>query len=150
MMTSTNVNFLEEAVSKFHKLDIDNRLTVLALIYSEIAYEIPAITLDCLPKERDKQLLSQIQELSPTEQILALRQFLRKDQGEDSIISTVDYASMKSDCKMSFWYHLAQNLGTTIVDIPDDYIPSEEASEVLELLHTTNVQEIVNFLARVL
>jgi hypothetical protein len=44
MMTYTNVNFLEEAVSKFQKLDIDNRLTVLALIYSEIAYEIPAIT----------------------------------------------------------------------------------------------------------
>ncbi|MDB9373659.1 orange carotenoid protein N-terminal domain-containing protein [Nodularia sphaerocarpa] len=149
-MTSTNINFLEQAVSKFQTLDRDDQLLVLALIYHEIAYEIPAITSDCVPKDSDKKLLSQIQQLSTTQQIFALRQLLRQDQEEEKIISTEEYASMSIGCKMSFWYHLAQNLGTTIVGIPDDYIPSEKATEVLELVNTTNVQEIVNFLEMVL
>ncbi|HYW21986.1 MAG TPA: orange carotenoid protein N-terminal domain-containing protein [Nodularia sp. (in: cyanobacteria)] len=150
MTSTTNINFLEPAVAKFKTLDIDDRLIVLSLIYHEIAYEIPAITSDCVPKDSDKQLLSQIQQLSTTEQIFALHQLLNKDEGEEKIISTEVYTSMNIECKMSFWYHLAQNIGTTIVGIPTDYIPSEKATEVLELVHTTNVPEIVNFLERVL
>ncbi|WP_414550186.1 orange carotenoid protein N-terminal domain-containing protein [Anabaena sp. CCY 0017] len=150
-MTSTsNINFVEQAVSKFQTLDRDDRLIVLALIYHGIAYEIPAITSACVPKDKDQQLLSQIQQLSTTEQIFALRQLLSQEEQEEKIISTENYISMNIECKMSFWYHLAQNLGTTIVGIPEDYIPSEKAIEVLELVDTTNVQEIVIFLERVL
>ena len=150
MTSTTNVNFIESAVSKFKTLDIDDRLIVLGLIYREIAYEIPAITFDCEPKDSDHQLLSQIQQLSTTEQIFALRQLIKQDDEEEKVISTEMYTSMGIECKMMFLYHLAQNTGTTIVDLPEDYIPSEKASEVLELVDTTNVQEIVNFLERVL
>ena len=150
MTSTTNINFIEPAVSKFQNLDVNDRLIVLALIYNEIAYEIPAITLDCVPKDKDKQLLSQIQQLSPTAQIFALRQLLSPNEGKETIISTQEYASMNTECRMNFWYHLGQNLGVTIVGLPEDYVPSEKATEVLELVHTTNIEEIVQFLEKVL
>ena len=45
-MTSTNINFSEQAVSKFENLNTDDRLTVLALLYSQIADDVPASALN--------------------------------------------------------------------------------------------------------
>ncbi|MBW4615291.1 MAG: hypothetical protein KME21_18845 [Desmonostoc vinosum HA7617-LM4] len=60
-MTSTNLNFLETSVSKFQSLNPDDRLTVLALLYTEIADEIPAMALNCVPNESTANLVGQIQ-----------------------------------------------------------------------------------------
>lgn len=57
---------------------------------------------------------------------------------------------MNAEEKLAFWYQLAQNLGTTIIGVPDDYIPSEKATEVVDLLHTPNIEDLVAFFKRVL
>ncbi|WP_341530915.1 orange carotenoid protein N-terminal domain-containing protein [Nostoc sp. UHCC 0302] len=149
-MTSTNINFLEEAVSKFQNLDTDKRLSVLALLYSEIADEVPALTLKETPNETSTSLVAKIQKLSKTEQLPALRQLLGQSEGRETGISTEEYTSLSIDDKLAFWYQLAQNLGASIIDIPDDYLPSEEVTEVLDLLHTPNLEDLVTFLKRVL
>ncbi|AUB41235.1 Ketosteroid isomerase-related protein [Nostoc flagelliforme CCNUN1] len=149
-MTSTNVNFLEQSVSKFQSLDTDDRLTVLALLYTEISDEIPAIALNDVPNEKTANLVAQIQNLPQQEQVSALRQLLHQDKVGETAIPTEEYASMNADDKLAFWYQLAQNLGTTIIGIPDDYIPSEKATEVVDLLHTPNIEDLVNFFKRVL
>ncbi|MEA5624184.1 orange carotenoid protein N-terminal domain-containing protein [Nostoc sp. UHCC 0251] len=156
-MTSTNVNFLEQSVSKFQNLDIDDRLTVLALLYTEIADEIPAlalpaagIALNDVPNEKTANLVAQIQNLPQAEQLFALRQLLNQDKAEETAIPTEEYTSMNADDKLAFWYQLAQNLGTTIIGVPDDYIPSEKATEVVDLLNTPNIEDLVTFFKRVL
>ncbi|BBD64697.1 hypothetical protein NIES4072_16390 [Nostoc commune NIES-4072] len=149
-MTSTNVNFLEQSVSKFQSLDTDDRLTVLALLYTEISDEIPAIALNDVQNESTASLLAQIQNLSQAEQLIALRQLLHPDEAGEKEIPTQDYTSMSVDCKLAFWYHLAQNLGTSVIGVPNDYIPSEKATEVLDLLHTPNLEDLVTFFKQVL
>lgn len=149
-MTSTNVNFLEQSVSKFKNLDIDDRLTVLALLYTEIADEIPAIALNDVPNERTANLVAQIQNLPQAEQLFALRRLLNQDEAGETAIPTEEYASMNADDKLAVWYQLAQNLGTTIICVPDDYLPSEKATEVVDLLNTPNIEDLVNFFKRVL
>ncbi|MBD2508349.1 Orange carotenoid-binding protein [Nostoc muscorum FACHB-395] len=149
-MTSTNVNFLEQSVSKFQRLDADDRLTVLALLYTEICDEIPSLCLNNVPNENTANLVAQIQNLPQAEQLFALRQLLNKDEVGETAILTEEYASMNADDKLGFWYQLAQNLGTSIIGVPDDYIPSEKATEVVDLLHTPNIEDLVTFFKRIL
>lgn len=149
-MTSTNINFLEQAVSKFKNLNADDRLSVLALLYTDIADEIPAIALNDVPNENTGNLVAQIQKLPEAEQLFALRQLVNPEEKGETSISLEEYASMDTDLKLAFWYHLAQNLGTSIVNLPADYIPSEQSTELLDLLDTPNLEELVNFLKQVL
>lgn len=149
-MTSTNVNFLEQSVSKFQSLNIDDRLTVLELLYTEIGDAIPAIALNDVPNQKSATLVAQIQNLPQAEQLLALRQLLKPDEVGETAITTQEYASMSADDKLAFWYQLAQNLKTSIIPVPNDYIPSEEATEVVDLLHTPNIEDLVTFFKRVL
>ncbi|MCC5621960.1 orange carotenoid protein N-terminal domain-containing protein [Nostoc sp. CHAB 5715] len=149
-MTSTNVNFLEQSVSKFQSLDTDDRLTVLALLYTEICDEIPSLCLNNVPNEKTANLVAQIQNLPQAEQLFALRQLLNQDEVGETGIPTQEYASINADEKLAFWYQLAQNLGTSIIGVPDDYIPSEKATEVIDLLHTPNIEDLVNFFKQVL
>lgn len=149
-MTPTNVNFLEQSVTKFQSLDIDDRLTVLALLYTEITDEIPALCLNNVPNENSANLVAQIQNLPQGEQLSALRQLLNPDEVGETPIPTQEYTSISVEDKLAFWYQLAQNLGTTIIGVPNDYIPSEKATEVLDLLHTPNIDDLVTFFKRVL
>jgi Orange carotenoid protein, N-terminal len=149
-MTSTNVNFLEQSVSKFQSLEVDDRLTVLALLYTEICDEIPSLCLNNVPNENTANLVAQIQNLPQAEQLFALRQLVNKDEVGETAIPTKEYASMNADDKLGFWYQLAQNLGTSIINVPNDYIPSEKATEVVDLLHTPNIEDLVTFFKRVL
>ncbi|MBW4451746.1 MAG: Orange carotenoid-binding protein [Nostoc indistinguendum CM1-VF10] len=149
-MTSTNVNFLEQSVAKFKNLDTDDRLTVLSLLYTEISDEIPAIALNDVPNEKTANLVAQIQNLPQQEQVSGLRQLLNQDEVGETAIPAEEYASMNVDDKLAFWYQLAQNLGTTIIGIPDDYIPSEKATEVVDLLDTPNIEDLVTFFKQVL
>ncbi|MEH2160915.1 MAG: orange carotenoid protein N-terminal domain-containing protein [Nostoc sp.] len=149
-MTSTNVNFLEQSVSKFQSLEIDDRLTVLALLYTEISDAIPSLCLNNTPNEKTANLVAQIQNLPQGEQLFALRQLLNQDEVGERAIPAEEYASINVDDKLAFWYQLAQNLGTSIIGVPNDYIPSEKATEVLDLLHTPNIEDLVTFFKRVL
>lgn len=148
-MTSTNIDFLEIAVSKFKNLNADDRLAVLALLFSKVSEEVPASAISCMPNDGTADLVAEIQKVSQPEQIVALRQ-LQNQEGSEAVISTDSYTSMDAECKLAFWYHLAQNLGGSVVGIPDDYIPSEPAAEVLDLFETASTEEITSFMQQVL
>lgn len=148
-MTSTNTNFIEVAVSKFKNLNADDRLAVLALLFTQVSEEIPASALNCMPSDGTADLVGEIQKLSHPEQISALRQ-LQNEEGGEAAISTDSYISMDAECKLAFWYHLAQNLGGSLVSIPHDYIPSEPAAEVLDLFQMNSTEEIMSFMQQVL
>ena len=149
-MTSTNTNFTEQAVSKFQNLNADDRLAVLALLFTQIAEEVSASILNCMPSDGTADLVGEIQKLPHSEQISALRNLQNQSEGGDTGISTDNYASMDAECKLAFWYHLAQNLGGSVIGIPHDYIPSEPAAEVLDLFHRNSTEEIKNFMHQVL
>ncbi|MBD2607942.1 Orange carotenoid-binding protein [Scytonema hofmannii FACHB-248] len=149
-MTSTNTNFTQQAVSKFQNLNADDRLAVLALLFTQISEEVPASALNCMPSDGTADLVAEIQNLSHSEQISALRNLQNQSEGGDTGISTDNYASMDAECKLAFWYHLAQNLGGSVVGIPHDYIPSEAAAEVLDLFQMDSTEEIMTFMQRVL
>ncbi|MBW4449925.1 MAG: hypothetical protein KME38_24575 [Spirirestis rafaelensis WJT71-NPBG6] len=148
-MTSTNIDFTEVAVSKFQNLNADDRLAVLAVLFSQINEEIPASAMNSLPNHGTADLVAEIQNLSQPDQILALRK-LQNQEGEETTISTDSYASMDAESKLAFWYQLGENLGGSVVGIPQDYIPSEQAAEVLDLFEMNSSEQIMSFMQQVL
>ena len=148
-MNSTNVDFIEQAVSKFNNLNQDDRLSVLELLYHQITDDISVSALNTMPNEGSVDLVTEIQKLSHPEQVVALRNLIHKESGE-AAISTDDYAAMDAECKLAFWYHLAQNLGGSVIAVPKDYLPTEEASAVLDLFQKNNLEEVMSFMLRVI
>ncbi|WP_263985248.1 orange carotenoid protein N-terminal domain-containing protein [Dendronalium phyllosphericum] len=57
---------------------------------------------------------------------------------------------MSTEGKLAFWYLLGERLETTIIGIPSDYEPSEQAIEVLNSLESFNTERLVSFLKQVL
>ncbi|MBD2296644.1 Orange carotenoid-binding protein [Anabaena sphaerica FACHB-251] len=169
-MTATNVNPIAQAVSTFNRLDVDDQLAVLGLLYADIANQIPANVIDFLPTEKAANLVAQIQQFSPEEQLYALRDILpstRNDQDEvmldphpskamvelsrgGTTIPTGEYGSMNTEAKLAFWYLLAERLGTTLIAIPQDYHLSESAIEVGNFLKSLNTNDLVSFMKGVL
>ncbi|AUT01451.1 Orange carotenoid-binding protein [Nostoc sp. CENA543] len=169
-MTSTNVNPVEQAAANFQQLDIDDRLVVLGALFEQVSDTISTSDIDKLPTQKAAELVAQIQQVSPEEQIFALRDLLpatRNDQDETILdphpskamvelaqggttIPTGEYGALKAEEKLAFWYYLGQRLGSTVIDIPDDYIPSDQATEVLSNLQSLDTDDLVSFLKQVL
>ncbi|MBD2772654.1 orange carotenoid protein N-terminal domain-containing protein [Iningainema tapete] len=170
-MTSTNVNRIEEAVSAFQSLDIDDRLAVLASLYTKISSAIPANAKDALPTQDAQSLVTQVEKLSQEEQVSALRDLLpaeKTDQdatmldpnpskalgelvtGGGTKLPTHKYGSMNSEGKLAFWYLVAQKLGSGFVGIPSDFQLTQPATQVLNLLESLNTEDLVSFLKVVL
>ncbi|WP_066381867.1 MULTISPECIES: orange carotenoid protein N-terminal domain-containing protein [unclassified Anabaena] len=169
-MTSTNVNPVEQAVSNFKNLDIDDRLVVFGSVFGKVVETISTSEIDKLPTQKAAELVAQIQQLSPEEQLYALRDLLpasRNDQDEvmldphpskamvelaqgGSTIPTGEYGAMNAEGKLAFWYFLGQRLGSTVIDIPRDYKPSNQATELINTLKSLNTNELVSFLKQVL
>lgn len=167
-MTYTNINSPETAVSAFQRLNIDDRLAVLALLYTDIAGAISAGAIDSIPTQEVADLIAQVQLLSPEEQLFALRDLLpagRNDQDEvmldphpsqatvelaggGTTIPTGQYGHLNTDAKIAFWYLLAQRLGNTIIGVPNDYRLCDQAGQVLNALKSMNTDDLVSFLKK--
>ncbi|AFY48875.1 Orange carotenoid protein [Nostoc sp. PCC 7524] len=169
-MTSTNVNPVAQAVSSFKNLDIDDRLVVFGSLFGKISETVSTTDIDKLSTQKAADLVAQIQQLSPEEQVYALRDLLpasRNDQNETMLdphpskamvelaqggskIPTGEYGAMNAEGKLAFWYFLGQRLGSTIIDIPRDYTPSPQATELINTVKSLNTNDLVSFLKQVL
>lgn len=176
-MTATNINNLETAVSKFQALDVDDKLATLASLYSEVSDEVAPISNQNTAESQDSaNLVKQIQQLNSEEQIVALRDLLstnHNSQGEVALdehptqallevvqgssddsgntkISNNSYIAMNDDAKLSFWFQIGQNLGKSVVGVPADHKPNERVIEVLDLVNSDNVENLIAFFKKAL
>lgn len=169
-MTSTNLSSSQKAALAFQQLEIDDRLAVLGLVFSQIADKIPANATDSLPTENVANLVTTVQNLSSEEQLSALRDLLpanKNDQDEvmldpnpskalaelthgGNTIPTGEYGHLKPEGKLAFWYLLAQRLRTSIMGLSSQYQPSAQATEVLNSLQSLGTDDLVSFVTKVL
>lgn len=137
-MTSTNIYPLAQAVSAFNKLDIDEGLEVLALLYQQRAHLIPLDDLDAIAQDSLYLMMTQIQHLTSEEKLTFLSDLLLKnDTFEDEMMLNTDtsgevielastgtsyptneYHFLDTEAKLYFWLVLAENLGEIINSIP--------------------------------
>jgi hypothetical protein len=164
-MTSTNLDTVKQSVTAFKRLNTDDRLGILALIYSKVAGSIPSDALKTTSPEVSG-LVTQIEQISQERQVNALRDLLpaqKTDQDKTTLdpnpakaltnlvsaentIATGQYGAMSKESKLAVWYQIAQKLGSSIVAIPSDYKPSSAATELLNSLESLDNEQQISFL----
>ena len=169
-MTAANENKVKESVTAFNRLDTDDQLATLALIYTKVSSSVPPEAKAEISTTGVGELVNQIEKLAQSEQIDALRTLLRaKKADQDEIvldanpakaltelasggnsIPTAAYGSLKTESKLAFWYQLGQKLGGGITAVPSDYQPTAQVAELLESLSALEVEPQASFLMQVL
>lgn len=145
-MTSSNTDALSQSVSAFKSLPVDAQLAALALIYTEVAGSITPSTLKRTSPEVAGKFVTQIEEMSEQEQLLALRDLLT---GAGSSPITLEYQSLDPNSRLAMWYQLAQGLGSTIAGIPSAYTVSAEVADFLASLKSMDFEHLISFLSSV-
>ncbi|MFH7025968.1 MAG: orange carotenoid protein N-terminal domain-containing protein [Heteroscytonema crispum UTEX LB 1556] len=148
-MTSTNVNRLEETISKFRSLSIEDKLGVLALLYNKIGRSIPTDELDAIADDSIHPMVTQIQQLVPKEQLALLSDLLTQKESDRPDL-TDEYASISAESKLGFWSVIAQKVGDTIIGVPGDYHPSAQVDEVLGFLKSLDIKDLAFFLKEIM
>lgn len=167
-MTSANTDAVKQAVKAFNRLNIDDRLAAMALIYTKVAGFIPPDALGSAASEASG-IVNQIEQMSHERQVDALRDLLpaeKTDQDEITLdpnpskaltelvsggntVPTGEYGSMKPESKVAFWYQVGKKLGSTMVAIPSDFKPPSEVTELLNSLASLDVEQQMSFLTQV-
>ncbi|BAZ09461.1 hypothetical protein NIES4071_12690 [Calothrix sp. NIES-4071] len=172
-MTFADVKNVETVILKYRALSADDKLTLLAQLYGEVAAEIaPTVSQSNVSDDGATNLVKQIQQLSSEQQVDALRGLVEGKQSEgetvldehptkalgelftggenSSSFSTKEYDALSTDSRLFFWFQLAQNLGKSVVGIPGDHMPNERVSEILDLVGTPSVEDLVSLLKKTL
>ncbi|RUT00404.1 hypothetical protein DSM106972_075320 [Dulcicalothrix desertica PCC 7102] len=172
-MTFADVKNVQTVILKYRALSADDKLTVLAQLYGEVAAEIaPTISQSNVTDDAASNLVKQIQQMASEQQVDALRGLVEGKQSDGETVldehptkalgelftggekstsfSTKEYDSLSTDSRLFFWFQIAQNLGKSVVGIPDDHMPNERVSEVLDLIGTPEVEDLVSLLKKAL
>lgn len=164
-MTSAQSESLQEALSAFRGLRMEDKLTAMALIFQHVAREVPA---DSIPQSsKVSELVGKVGQLSPELQTDALRDMLdsqRQDGdevaldpnpskalgeliiGKNENIPVGDYSSLGKEEKLAFWYQMGQKVSSSGVNIS----PSADVNEVLKSLQSLNQDDRISFISRAL
>jgi len=145
-VTSTSMDARDQSIAAFKSLPVDDQLAALAMIYTEVAGSITSATLKRTSPEVSMGFVTQIEEMSQQEQLLALRDLLA---GAGSSPITLEYQSLDTNSRLAMWYQLAQRLGSTIAAIPSDYTVSSEVADFLTSLKAMDFENLVSFLSNV-
>lgn len=173
MTFAEDVKIAQTVVLKYRALDANDKLTLLAQLYGEVAAEIaPTVSQSNVTDDAATNLVQQIQQMSSEQQVDALRGLVEGKQSDGETVldanpskalgelftggekstsfSTKEYDSLSTDSRLFFWFQLAQNLGKSVVGIPADHMPNERVSEVLDLIGTPKVEDLVSLLKKAL
>lgn len=164
-MASAQSESLQEALSAFRGLRMEDKLTAMALIFQHVAREVPA---ESIPQSsKVSELVSKVGQLSQELQTDALRDMLdsqRQDgdevaldpnpskalgeliTGNNENIPVGDYSSLGKEEKLAFWYQMGQKVSSSGANIS----PSADVNEVLKSLQSLNQDDRISFISRAL
>lgn len=165
-MTSANMDAVKQSVAAFNRLNTDDQLVALALIYTKAGSSIPKEAVETTSPQVSG-LLTQIEQMSKESQVDALRHLLlAQGTGKEEIaldpnpakaltelasgtVLTAQYGAMNTQTKLATWYQIGQKLGSSMVGIPSDLSPSSEVTELLNSLQSLDVDQQMSFLSQV-
>lgn len=117
----------QEVVKGFDKLDTDAKLAWFYIVYKHMGESItPAAPLAAEP-ELAPLLLQDYLKLSSDEQLQVMRDIVDKENTEYSRA----YGALKDNNQLLVWYAWAEQMGKSVVGMPNDYTPSDKEKGLL-------------------
>ncbi|MBW4648593.1 MAG: hypothetical protein KME06_07810 [Kastovskya adunca ATA6-11-RM4] len=135
-------NTVSQVVTSFKTLSEADQLGAMALIFQEKANDIPTEVKNAsvIPAE----VIAQMKELAPEEQLKQLSLLLSND------IGIAEYKSLDAASKLTIWTQIAQELGNTFPALTDDYRPTAPTMDVLNAVKSFDREQFLSFLSDVI
>lgn len=136
----------DQVVEQIQQLEVDQQLALLWAIYTKIGTSITLAAPDAASPDIAGGLLAQVKQLDQQAQLDAMRDIAK---GSDTVISR-EYGSLSAETKLAFWYQLAQGMEAgSIIPMPDDYTMSDEVSQLLGTLESSEFEQQITVLRKV-
>ncbi len=132
----------QAAYDAYSHLGIDEKLALLYLIYEAMGDQITPAAPTAADPNLAPVLLGDFYSVAPEHQLAAMRQIAG---GEDSDYSRA-YGSLTPNNKLLVWFAWAQAMGDTVIDMPNDYQPTQAISNLLEQIEQLDFQEQISVL----
>jgi ribosomal protein S16 len=166
-MTYTNQEALDKAMQAFHRLSVNDQIAALASLYREAAGSLSAA--GAAPSQNVTELLQKVKELREENQLQFLQDLLSQKQNQQAEVALdphpskamlelipgagappiSQYNELSQEDRLAFWYAFAKQMGNGIIAPPADYQPSEQVTEVLNSLKSSEFNQQIEFLRKV-
>ncbi|QSJ14878.1 orange carotenoid protein [Nostoc sp. UHCC 0702] len=135
-------NETQKAVEAFNALDTDAKLAWLYFVYEKLGDSITPAAPAAAEPELAPLLLGDYLELSDEQQLDIMRDIVNRKDTEYSRA----YGALKENNQLLVWYAWAVAMGDTVVDIPEDYKPTEAINNLLSQIEGLEFEQQISVL----
>jgi len=135
----------QNLVNTFESLGTDEKLAFLYYVYTKMGESITPAAPAATEPELAPTLMGDFYTLSHDEQLAVMRQIVNL---EDSDLSRA-YGALKENNQLMVWFAWAQGMGTSVVDIPQNYKATKAITTLINQIEGVDFQEQISFLREV-
>lgn len=132
----------QNAVEAFNALDTDAKLAWLYFVYEKLGDSITPAAPAAAEPELAPLLLGDYLKLSDEEQLDIMRDIVNRKDTEYSRA----YGALKENNQLLVWYAWAVAMGDTVVDIPENYKPTEAINNLLSQIEGLEFEQQISVL----
>ncbi|BAZ49476.1 hypothetical protein NIES4103_20880 [Nostoc sp. NIES-4103] len=132
----------QKAVEAFNALDTDAKLAWLYFVYEKLGDSITPAAPAAAEPELAPLLLGDYLKLSDEEQLNIMRDIVNRKDTEYSRA----YGALKENNQLLVWYAWAVAMGDTVVDIPENYKPTEAINNLLSQIEGLEFEQQISVL----
>lgn len=141
--TNTQADVVQEAISLFNCLSVDDQLAVLWYLYTEAGRSITPAAPGSARLQLAEGLLKQIQGMSAPEQLQVMRDLASK--ANTSV--TRAYGVLSANTKLAFWYQLAEMMVQgSVIPMPPGYQMTRDAEQVFKAIQALDFGQQITVL----
>ncbi len=140
------IDAVNTTVNVFKNLSVDDQLAVLWFAYTEMGRSITPAATGAARLQLAEGLLSQIKQMSHSEQLQAMRDLAAKNNTQISR----SYGILTANTKLAFWYELSELMVKGfVVPMPSNYQLSRDGSQVLEAVKKLDFGQQITVLRKI-
>jgi Orange carotenoid protein, N-terminal len=142
-------NILSEKTQEIYqncdRIDTDGKLALLYYIYKELGNSITPAAPNAADLNLTSSLIEEFFNLSDDEQLEIMRDIVNCKDTEYSHA----YGGLSPNNQLLVWYAWAQEMGKSVVDIPDNYKAAEGVNQALSQIKKLEFEEQISLLREI-
>ena len=135
----------QKVVQAFDGLGTDEKLALLYYAYKKMGDSITPAAPTAANPEVAPRLLGEFYELSDDDQLAVMRAIVNR---EDTDLSRA-YGALTVNNQLVVWYAWAKGMGDTVVDLPQDYQPSNTINDALSQIEALDFEGQISLLREI-
>ena len=135
----------QRVVQSFEALNTDDKLALLYYVYKKMGDSITPAAPTAANPEMAPRLLGEFFEMSNEAQLAVMRSIVNREETDLSRA----YGALTENNQLVVWYAWAVAMGDTVVDIPNDYQPTQSINDTLSQIEGLDFEGQISLLRNI-